>query len=42
MSLDWTADGKGLFTSSMEPCSVLLQVSMSGETHVLCQPQELP
>jgi DNA-binding winged helix-turn-helix (wHTH) protein/Tol biopolymer transport system component len=35
MSLDWTADGKGLFTSSMQPSSVLLHVSMSGETHVL-------
>jgi hypothetical protein len=39
MSLDWTADGKGLFTSSMQPSSVLLHVNMSGETHVLWEPQ---
>lgn len=34
-SLDWTADGKGFFTSSLYPSGVLLHVDLHGHANVL-------
>jgi eukaryotic-like serine/threonine-protein kinase len=39
LSLDWTADGKGLFTSSMQPSGVLLHVDLQGHADVLWEPK---
>ena len=39
LSLDWTADGKGLFTSSMRPGGVLLHVDLQGHADVLWEPK---
>ncbi len=38
-SLDWTADGKGFFTSSLQPSGVLLHVDMHGHADVLWEPK---
>ena len=38
-SLDWTADGKGLFTSSMQPSGVLLHVDLQGHANILWEPK---
>jgi Tol biopolymer transport system component len=37
--LDWTADGKGLFTSSLHPSGVLLHVDLQGRATVLWEPK---
>jgi Tol biopolymer transport system component len=37
-SLDWTADGKGLFTSSLQP-GVVLHLDLQGHTDVLWEPK---
>ena len=39
LSLDWTADGKGLFTSSMQPSGVLLHVDLQGHADILWEPK---
>jgi serine/threonine protein kinase/Tol biopolymer transport system component len=38
-SLDWTADGKGLFTSSLQPSGVLLHVDLQGHADILWEPK---
>jgi eukaryotic-like serine/threonine-protein kinase len=37
--LDWAADGKGLFTSSLHPSGVLLHVDLQGRATVLWEPK---
>jgi Tol biopolymer transport system component len=39
LSLDWTADGKGIFTSSMLPGGVLFHVDLQGHRDVLWEPK---
>jgi DNA-binding winged helix-turn-helix (wHTH) protein/Tol biopolymer transport system component len=39
MALDWTSDGTGLFTSSLQPSCVLLQVDLHGNARVLWEPK---
>jgi len=38
-SLDWTSDGKGFFTSSLQPSGVLLNVDLHGRANVLWEPK---
>jgi len=38
-SLDWTSDGKGFFTSSLQPSGVLLHVDLHGHANVLWEPK---
>lgn len=38
-TLDWTPDGKGLFTSSSSSGSVLLKIDLEGHAHVLWEPR---
>jgi Tol biopolymer transport system component len=38
-ALDWTSDGKGLFTSSLAAGSVLLHTDLQGNTNVLWEPK---
>jgi serine/threonine protein kinase len=38
-SLDWTSDGKGFFTSSLQPSGVLLHVDLHGRANVLWEPK---
>jgi serine/threonine protein kinase len=38
-SLDWTADGKGLFTSTIQPIGLLLHVDLQGHASVLWEPK---
>jgi serine/threonine protein kinase len=38
VSMDWTADGKGLFMSSLQPSCVLLHVDLHGNAQVLWEP----
>jgi serine/threonine protein kinase/WD40 repeat protein len=38
VSMDWTADGKGLFVSSLQPGGVLLHVDLHGNGKVLWEP----
>jgi len=38
-SLDWTSDGKGFFTSSLQPSGVLLHVDFQGRANVLWEPK---
>ena len=38
-SLDWTADGKGFFTSSLQPSGVLVHVDLHGHANVLWEPK---
>ena len=38
-ALDWTSDGKGLFTSSRASGSVLLQTDLQGNARVLWEPK---
>ncbi len=37
--LDWTSDGKGFFTSSLQPSGVLLHVDLHGRANVLWEPK---
>jgi eukaryotic-like serine/threonine-protein kinase len=39
MALDWTSDGTGLFTSSLQPSCVLLRVDFHGNARVLWEPK---
>ena len=38
VSMDWTADGKGLFVSSLQTGGVLLHVDLHGNAQVLWEP----
>jgi Tol biopolymer transport system component len=38
VSMDWTADGKGLFVSALQPAGVLLHIDLHGNAQVLWQP----
>jgi DNA-binding winged helix-turn-helix (wHTH) protein/Tol biopolymer transport system component len=38
-ALDWTSDGKGLFTTSRTGGAVLLHIDLHGNAHVLWQPK---
>jgi eukaryotic-like serine/threonine-protein kinase len=39
MALDWTSDGTGLFTSSLQPSCVVLRVDLHGNARVLWEPK---
>jgi hypothetical protein len=38
VTLDWAADGKGLFMCSLQPGAVLLHIDLLGNAHVLWEP----
>jgi serine/threonine protein kinase/Tol biopolymer transport system component len=38
LATDWTADGKGLFTCSLQPGGVLLHIDLHGNAQVLWEP----
>jgi hypothetical protein len=39
VSMDWAADGKGLFLSALQPDCVLLHVDLHGKVQVLWEPR---
>ena len=38
-SLDWTSDGKGFFTSSLQPSGLVLHVDFHGRANILWEPK---